>query len=159
MIMGPAWFEKAGEIMHRAAAERGRRFVHYLQTNLIGYSPAWNGVIQGIFNGSLGTSMDYPNIHRKLFKGGAAAYTELWSRRVREAKAAGIAVGVIAVLAIRGPRSCGEYQHIGDNDRRCVYQYTISYPEKRPKHLHATQQQWANEEVRSCEYRGGSPPQ
>jgi len=98
MIMGPAWFEKAGEIMDRAAAERGRRFVHYLQTNLIGYSPAWNGVIRGMFNGSLGTSMDYPNIHRKLFKGGAAAYTELWSRRLREAKAAGIAVGVIAVL-------------------------------------------------------------
>jgi len=42
--------------------------------------------------------MDYPNIHRKLFKGGAAAYTELWSRKLREAKAAGIAVGVIAVL-------------------------------------------------------------
>jgi sulfatase maturation enzyme AslB (radical SAM superfamily) len=98
MIMGPAWFEKAGEIMDRAAAERGRRFVHYLQTNLIGYSPAWNGVIQGMFNSSLGTSMDYPNIHRKLFKGGTAAYTELWTRRLREARAAGIEVGVIAVL-------------------------------------------------------------
>jgi len=98
MIMGPAWFEDARKIMDRAAAERGRRFVHYLQTNLIGYSPAWNGVIRGMFNNSLGTSMDYPNIHRKLFKGGAAAYTELWSRKLREAKAAGIAVGVIAVL-------------------------------------------------------------
>ena len=38
MIMGPAWFENAGEVMNRAAAERGRQFVHYLQTNLISYS-------------------------------------------------------------------------------------------------------------------------
>ena len=98
MVMGPAWFENAGEVMNRAAAQRGRQFVHYLQTNLIGYSQAWNGVIHKMFDGSLGTSMDYPNLYRKLFKGGAAAYTELWTKKLREAKAAGIGVGVIAVL-------------------------------------------------------------
>jgi radical SAM protein with 4Fe4S-binding SPASM domain len=98
MIMGPGWFADAGNVMDRLAAERGRRFTHYLQTNLISYSPAWNDVIRGMFQNSLGTSMDYPNIHRKLFKGGAKAYTELWSRRLQEAKAAGIEVGVIAVL-------------------------------------------------------------
>jgi uncharacterized protein len=98
MIMGPAWFESAGAIMNAAAAERGRRFSHYLQTNLIGYSPSWNEVIRRMFNGSLGTSMDYPNLHRKLFKGGAKAYTELWTKRLHEAKASGIALGVIAVL-------------------------------------------------------------
>jgi radical SAM protein with 4Fe4S-binding SPASM domain len=42
--------------------------------------------------------MDYPNVHRKLFRGGAKAYTALWTRRLREAKAAGIQVGLIAVL-------------------------------------------------------------
>ena len=98
MIMGPSWFASAGEIMDRAAAKRGRRFVHYLQTNLISYSPAWNDVIREMFGGSLGTSMDYPNLYRKLFKGGAEAYTELWTRRLHEAKGAGIRVGVIAVL-------------------------------------------------------------
>jgi hypothetical protein len=51
-----------------------------------------------MFGGSLGTSMDYPNVHRKLYKGGAEAYTELWTRRLHEARAAGIEVGVIAVL-------------------------------------------------------------
>ena len=98
MIMGPGWFADAGNIMDQLAAERGRRFTHYLQTNLVSYSPAWNDVIRGMFKNSLGTSMDYPNVHRKLFKGGAKAYTELWTRRLREAKAAGIKVGVIAVL-------------------------------------------------------------
>src|SRR6201982_2059641 len=98
MIMGPGWFADAGNLMDPLAAERGRRFSHYLQTNLISYSPAWNDVIRGMFQNSLGTSMDYPNVHRKLFTGGAKAYTELWTRKLHEAKAAGIEVGVIAVL-------------------------------------------------------------
>src|SRR5262245_9376212 len=58
MIMGPAWFVAAGHLMDQAAAQRGHRFIHYLQTNLIGYSEAWNHVIQTMFQGSLGTSMD-----------------------------------------------------------------------------------------------------
>jgi uncharacterized protein len=64
--MGPDWFARAGEVMDSAAAKRGRRFIHYLQTDLISYSPAWNDVIHGMFNGSIGTSMDYPNVYRKL---------------------------------------------------------------------------------------------
>ena len=98
MLMGPAWFSNAGKLMDHAAVQRGRRFTHYLQTNLISYSPAWNDVIRRMFNGSLGTSMDYPNVHRKLFKGGAEAYTRVWTERLREAQNAGIKVGVIAVL-------------------------------------------------------------
>ena len=98
MIMGPAWFVEAGRIMDRAAAQNGRTFTHYLQTNLIGYSEAWNEVIRTMFQGSLGTSMDYPNLHRKLFKGGAEAYTRLWTRKLQEAQAADLEVGVIAVL-------------------------------------------------------------
>jgi len=98
MIMGPEWFAEAGRVMDMAAKARGRRFVHYLQTNLISYSPAWNEVLFSMFNGSLGTSMDYPNLHRKLFKGGVEAYTRIWTQRLREAVAAGIEVGVIAVL-------------------------------------------------------------
>lgn len=98
MIMGPAWFASAGDVMNRAAAARGRVFTHFLQTNLISYSAAWNDVLHGMFNGSLGTSMDFPNAHRKLFKGGAEAYTRLWTQRLHEARAAGIKVGVIAVL-------------------------------------------------------------
>lgn len=98
MIMGPDWFADAGNLMGRAAAEKGRKFVHYLQTNLVSYSPSWNRVIHGMFNGSVGTSMDYPNVHRKLIKSGAEAYTKLWTKRLHEAREAGIKIGVIAVL-------------------------------------------------------------
>lgn len=98
MLMGPAWFAEAGRLMDEAATARGRRFTHYLQTNLISYTPIWNSLLKDMFGGSLGTSMDFPNHHRKLFKGGPEAYTALWSQRLREAQAAGIEVGVIAVL-------------------------------------------------------------
>ncbi|HEY5813127.1 MAG TPA: radical SAM protein, partial [Terrimicrobiaceae bacterium] len=98
MILGPAWFVAAGKLMDGAAATRGRRFTHFLQTNLISYSQAWNEVLRGMFQNSLGTSMDFPNRHRKLFKGGAEAYTQLWTRKLREVQAANISVGVIAVL-------------------------------------------------------------
>jgi radical SAM additional 4Fe4S-binding domain len=98
MIMGPAWFRSAGEIMDSAAARKGRKFTHYLQTNLIGYTEAWNEVLRTMFQGSLGTSMDYPNRHRRLFNGGPEAYTRLWTRKLHEARSSGIRVGVIAVL-------------------------------------------------------------
>ena len=98
MIMGPDWFVEAGKIMDGAAAARGRRFVHYMQTNLISYTPRWNEVLRSMFDGSLGTSMDYPNLHRKLFNDGPDAYTELWTKRLEEAQAAGLEIGVIAVL-------------------------------------------------------------
>jgi uncharacterized protein len=98
MIMGPEWFIAAGELMDRAAAKRGRHFTHYLQTNLISYTQSWNEVLRTMFQGSLGTSMDYPNHHRKLFNGSSEAYTRLWTRKLRDAQAGGITVGVIAVL-------------------------------------------------------------
>ena len=34
MIMGPAWYVKAKELMDTAAEGRGRKFIHLLQTNL-----------------------------------------------------------------------------------------------------------------------------
>ena len=39
--------------------------VHYLQTNLIGYDRSWNPLVYQMFGGSLGTSLDYPNLYRR----------------------------------------------------------------------------------------------
>ena len=98
LLLGPAWYERTHEIMGRAAAARGRSFRHYLQSNLIGYGPQWNPVIRRMFDGSVGTSMDYPNDHRRLKNGSTERYTQVWLEAVREARGAGIDVSVIAVL-------------------------------------------------------------
>ena len=98
LLLGPAWFEHAHASMARAAAERGLSLHHSIQTNLIGYGPQWDPVLREMFDGSLGTSMDFPNDHRRLKNGSTARYTEVWLRSVRQAREAGLAVGVIAVL-------------------------------------------------------------
>src|SRR5258708_14103243 len=98
MIMGPDWFANAGEVMDSAAGKRERRFIHYLQTNLISYSPAWNDVVHGMFNGSIVTSMDYPNVYRKLFRGDAEAYTKPSTPKLPQPKAHRVDIGVILVL-------------------------------------------------------------
>lgn len=98
LLLGPAWYERAHDLMGRAAKARGYHFRHYLQSNLIGYGPHWNPVIRSVFEGSVGTSMDYPNDHRRLKNGSTRQYTEIWLEAVREARGAGIDVGVIAVL-------------------------------------------------------------
>jgi len=130
MLMGPDWFAETGASMNRAAAERGRRFVHYLQSNLIGYSPAWNAVLFDMFDGALGSSMDYPNAHRKLVNGSAAAYTALWQQRLDEVRAAGIEVGVIAVLH-RGSLEVGAdrfYRHFVDELGLGSFQVNTPFP-------------------------------
>jgi radical SAM protein with 4Fe4S-binding SPASM domain len=64
---------------------------------MIGYNSRWNPIIERMFGNSVGTSMDYPNVYRKLFNGSASDYTRIWKYNVQSALAAGIAVGVIAV--------------------------------------------------------------
>lgn len=98
MLLGPAWFASAYELMSAAAAARGRAFRHYLQTNLIGYGPHWNAVIQTMFRGEIGTSMDAPNDYRRLRNGSTEQYTRIWLEAVAAARDAGFRVSVIAVV-------------------------------------------------------------
>ncbi len=98
LLLGPAWFQSAYESMEAAATARGRRFHHYLQSNLIGYGPRWNQVIRTMFDGAVGTSMDVPNDHRRLRNGSTARYTEAWLEAVARARDAGLKVSVIAVV-------------------------------------------------------------
>jgi radical SAM protein with 4Fe4S-binding SPASM domain len=97
MTMPPSWFEAARQTIADLARSRGKQVDHGLQTNMIGYSPRWNSVIANMFGNSVGTSMDYPNLYRKLFHAGPDEYTKIWKRNVRAARDAGIKVGVIAV--------------------------------------------------------------
>ncbi len=97
MLLPPSWYEQANELIQREAEARGKQVFHSLQSNMLAYSARWNSVIAGMFGNSVGTSLDYPNLHRKLLGQGPESYNEIWGRRVREARAAGIEVQVIAV--------------------------------------------------------------
>ncbi len=97
MLLPPSWYEQANDLIRREAEARGKQVFHSLQSNMLAYSSRWNKVIAEMFGNSVGTSLDYPNLHRKLLGRGPEGYNELWSRRVRDARAAGIEVQVIAV--------------------------------------------------------------
>src|SRR6266542_350397 len=97
MTMPPRWFEQAYKVIQSAALARNKHVQHSLQTNMIGYNKGWDKIIAEMFGNSVGTSMDYPNLHRKMFHGGPDDYTRLWYRNVQAARAAGIDISVIAV--------------------------------------------------------------
>jgi radical SAM protein with 4Fe4S-binding SPASM domain len=97
MLLPPSWYEQAQELIQREAEARGKQVFHSLQSNMLAYSARWNPVIARMFGNSVGTSLDYPNRYRKLLGQTPDSYNEIWGRRVREARAAGIEVQVIAV--------------------------------------------------------------
>lgn len=98
MMIPPAWFDRAHALIGDAAAARGKSVTHAIQSNMIGYTRHWNGVIERMFGNSVGTSMDFPNPHRKLKNGSADEYTRIWRRNVAKAREAGINLQTIAVL-------------------------------------------------------------
>ena len=97
MLLPPIWFERAHEMIRKAADSRGKRIDHSLQSNMIGYSPKWNKIIAEMFGGSVGTSMDFPNLYRKAKGRTPEEYTSMWTRNVCEAREAGIQIGVISI--------------------------------------------------------------
>ncbi|HRD67057.1 MAG TPA: radical SAM protein [Candidatus Competibacter sp.] len=97
MLLPPSWYEQANDLIRREAEARGKQVSHSLQSNMLAYSSRWNKIIAEMFGNSVGTSLDYPNLHRKLLGQGPESYNEIWKRRVQEARAAGIEVQVIAV--------------------------------------------------------------
>ncbi len=97
MLLPPSWYEQAHELIQREADARNKEVSHSLQSNMLAYSSRWNPVIARMFGNSVGTSLDYPNLHRKLLGQGPESYNEIWGQRVQEARAAGIEVQVIAV--------------------------------------------------------------
>ena len=97
MLLPPTWYEQAHTLIQREAELRGKQVFHSLQSNMLAYNARWNPVIADMFGNSVGTSLDYPNQHRKLLGQTPDSYNEIWGRRVQEARAAGIEVQVIAV--------------------------------------------------------------
>lgn len=97
MLLPPSWYEQAHELIQHEAEARGKQVFHSLQSNMLAYSSRWNKVVAEMFGNSIGTSLDYPNLHRKLLGQGPESYNEIWGKRVQEARAAGIQVQVIAV--------------------------------------------------------------
>ena len=97
MMIPTDWYYRGFDLIQNAAAKKGKIVEHGLQSNMIGYNSRWDDLIRRMFGNSVGTSMDYPNVHRKLFNGSSTDYTRIWKYNVQAAMDAGIGIGVIAV--------------------------------------------------------------
>jgi len=97
LTIAPERYERALEITETLSASRGRKIVNEIQTNLIGYSERWNTVLRTMFRNDVGSSLDFPNLYRKVAGRGPDSFNDLWIRRYREATANGIKVGVISI--------------------------------------------------------------
>ncbi len=97
MTLGPEWFNRAHDIIRQASEKRGKVVRNYIQSNMIGYSSEWNDILREMFGNSVGASLDFPNLYRKLPAGGVKDYDVLLLVNIRKAQAADILLGVIAI--------------------------------------------------------------
>lgn len=130
MLLPPDWYEQAYDLIAEAAAGRAIEVHHCLQSNLLAYSKKWNLVVARMFDNCIGTSLDYPNLHRKLPGKSPAHYDALWLRKVREAQTAGIKIEVIslpnqATLEIGAERF---YSHFVDELELTDFQINTPFP-------------------------------
>lgn len=98
MLLSPSWYQDAFAWISETAEQRGKRVDHGLQTNMLAYTPEWDGIIAEMFGNSVSTSLDYPNLHRRVMGRDPRHYDALWAHKVQMARAAGIDVKVISVL-------------------------------------------------------------
>ena len=130
MTLPPEWLEESNQIIRKLAEERNKRVDHFLQSNMIAYGPKWNRVLAEMFGNSVGSSMDFPNLHRKLKAGGPGEYDRIWARNVREAADAGIEVGVISIPNEQTLEMGAEkfYSHFVDELRINDFQINTPFP-------------------------------
>lgn len=80
MLMGPDFYAKAWEYASQAKPE----LVFSMQSNILGYSThKWKDVLMSVFKGSLSTSYDPDETHRKI-KGSAQTYSRIFYDRLEK---------------------------------------------------------------------------
>lgn len=97
MTLPPKWFEQAFDIVERAAATKNKQINNCIQTNMMEYDKSWNTVLAEMFGNNVGSSLDFPNLHRKMAGSSPEDYNGRWAEKIQEAKDAGISVGVISI--------------------------------------------------------------
>jgi uncharacterized protein len=98
LTMPPDWLLRANDLCREISEKSKISIENTVQSNLIGYGPRFRRVMSEMFNDDVGSSLDFPNLYRKVKGGTPETFNETWLRRYEEAKAAGIKIGVIAVL-------------------------------------------------------------
>jgi len=95
MMLGTSFFDDAAHIQAQILANI--EISNSIQTNLLAYNKTWGRVIKKYFRGIVSTSVDYPNLYRRIQAGGNAEYMTEWQKRYARASDDGIRVNVISI--------------------------------------------------------------
>jgi radical SAM protein with 4Fe4S-binding SPASM domain len=130
LTMSPEWLLRANDLCRETAEKSGIRIKNSVQSNLIGYGSRFRQVMSEMFDNDMGSSLDFPNLYRKVAGGTAETFNETWLRRYEEAQEAGIKVGVIAVLNEASLRigADGFYSYYIDKLGMDAFQVNTPYP-------------------------------
>lgn len=128
--MSPEWFLRAHDICREVSGNTELCITNRLQSNLIGYGPHWRRVVSEMFNNDVGSSLDFPNLYRKVAGGSPETFNDAWFSRFQEAREAGVNVGVIALLNNRSLSSGALefYSYYVDKLGICSFQMNTPYP-------------------------------
>jgi uncharacterized protein len=97
LTMPPAEVERGLRTGERLFEGSGTAIEHHLQTNLMPYRAEWRDVIAHYFNGSISSSLDFPNVHRSTREITVADYTKAWLEKKGEAESDGFIVNLITL--------------------------------------------------------------
>ncbi len=97
MVLSPEWCLEAGGLINRLANHHDLTITHLLQSNLMDYDASWDAPIWRLFDGSIGSSLDFPNVHRRFEEICGDAYNERWLEKFKKAQNRGLDVSVISV--------------------------------------------------------------
>lgn len=97
LTISPKWYEKALEILSNLERKYGKKLNHCAQTNLISYSPIWDRTISDLFDKHIGSSLDFPNMYRRIGKCGPTNFNNIWKNRLETIRQSNVSVGVISV--------------------------------------------------------------
>lgn len=95
--LSPEWYLHSMDIIQKLAESYNKNVMHHAQTNLLDYNKDWYHVYSTMFQGCIGTSLDYPNLYRKPKQGTIEDYNAIIQKNLSKALEDGLHVGVISV--------------------------------------------------------------
>ena len=128
LTLGVGWFERMEATVSDIFSDSRINIRHRLQSNLISYSTKWKPIVGKIFENSIGSSLDYPNLYRGSSKHKGDRFNDLWLKYANRARADGIEIGVISVLNEESIRTSPEDFLEFYNSRMGISNMQLNYP-------------------------------
>ncbi|MFB0566897.1 MAG: radical SAM protein [Candidatus Aminicenantaceae bacterium] len=97
MLLGTDYFSRIIEIQKEIFGSNKITFKNSLQSNMLSYDSRWGELITQHFGGVVGSSLDFPNIYRRIKPGRPETYQKTWRDKYMQAKSDGVQVNIITI--------------------------------------------------------------